>query len=113
MKLREAAERHEQKVTKNIVDLECLDINAEVQPRESTDKAGKLYKYNVTVIDGIEYRIPGSVLGQIKELLKKLPNTQFITVTKAGTGLATRYNVMPFSREEKVSNSTTAPPYVQ
>ena len=60
---------------------------------------GEVFKYKYAVIDGQEYRVAGSVIGQIKTILEKMPNTKYVTVSKQGTGLSTRYIVMNFNEE--------------
>ena len=45
--------------------------------------------------DGIEYRVPKTVIKQIKTILEVSQNVKFVKVVKKGSGLATEYNVVP------------------
>lgn len=93
--LKDEAKAYEPRQTKNIAELEVVDVNVEIlESEEKTDSQGKKFKYKYFVKDGEEYRVPNSVLEQIQEILKVKPNQEKIKVTKTGTGLATKYKVI-------------------
>lgn len=103
--LREAAQAYEPPQTVNIAILEKIPIDMELADREGKDREGTPFKYKAALIDGNEYRVPGSVLGGIKAVLKKMPHIKYVTVDREGEGMATRYHVMPYVEsptEEKV-----------
>ena len=105
--LKESAMAYEPPTTLNIADLDKVPVNLEVKDGEGKDKEGEVFKYKYTEIEGKQYRIPGSVLGGIKSILKKIPDLKFISVIKDGQGMNTRYQVIPLTEfktgEEKVS----------
>lgn len=92
--LKENAANYEQAKTKNIADLEIVDVNALMEVRDSIDLEGKEYKYNVIVVDKEEYRVPDCVLRDLKFILTKKPTLKTFSVSKSGTGMGTRYQVL-------------------
>lgn len=94
--LREEAQAYEPKQTKNIAQLEKIPIDVELKDGEGKDKDGNVFKYKYAEIDGIQYRVPGTVIGGIKSILKKMPHVKYVTVDREGTGMATEYHVMPY-----------------
>ena len=102
--LKESAMAYEPPQTLNIADLDKIPIDLDVKDGEGKDKDGEMFKYKYTTIDGKDYRIAGSVLGGIKAILQKMPTLEFVTVIKQGTGMNTRYTVMPYiaATEEKI-----------
>jgi len=93
--IKQEAEAYTSIETKNVVDLESLDISLEMETREFTDKEDKPFTVNVVVIDDVEYRVPTTVLKQIKAILEVKPNLKKVKVTKSGEGLKTTYQVIP------------------
>lgn len=97
-KLNEEAEMYVPPKTGNIADLQFVDIYAMDLFDGSGVSDGQEFKYKFIKIGEQEYRVPNTVLGGIKEVIKKMPQTKLITVTKQGEGKATRYNVMPYTQ---------------
>ena len=93
--LKDEASNYEAPKTKNIADLEKVDVNLNLEDREGKDNDGQVFKYKVIVIDGDDYRVPGSVIGSLKSLLEKKPDLKTVSVSKQGTGMNTRYTVIP------------------
>ena len=92
----EGAKSFEPKSMKNIADLEVVTTDVQfVENEERKDSEGKQYIVNYITIDGQEYRVPNSVLEQLKAILKEKPDLKGFKVTKIGTGLNTKYNVFP------------------
>lgn len=102
--IREEAMAYMPPLTKNIADLEHFSIDLELFDGEGKDKEEKEFKYKFILVNDIEYRVPGSVLGGIKTILKKFPKTKYVSVLKDGEKLNTRYQVIPMTTvmEEKV-----------
>ena len=100
--LKEEAMAYEPPQTLNIADLESFPVDIEVFDGEGKDKEGQAFKYKFAKIDGKEYRIAGSILGGIKAILQKMPNTKNVSVIKQGQGMNTRYQVIPYT-ENKVT----------
>ena len=103
--LKESAQAWEPRQTLNIADLDKVPVNVELKDATGTDSSGENFTYKYAEIEGKEYRVPGTVIGQTKAILAKMPNLQFITVTKQGVGMNTRYMVMPYTEtpEEPVN----------
>ena len=95
--IKEAAVKYEAPTTMNVADLEKFPIDVELKDGSGKDKDGVEFKYKYAVIDGQEYRVPGSVLGGIKAILVKLPDLKFVSVIKTGQNLNTRYQVVPIT----------------
>jgi hypothetical protein len=91
--IKEEAERYEPKQTLNIADLDRVDLSFPLEPRTGTDKDGKEFDYKVMVANGQEYRVPNTVLEEIKKMLDLKPDLKAVKVEKSGSGLSTRYTV--------------------
>ena len=107
--LKESAMAYEPPQTLNIADLDKIPIDLEVKDGEGKDKDGEVFKYKYTTIKDKDYRIAGSILGGIKAILSKMPNLKYFSVIKTGSGMNTRYQVVPVIEEEKVVTETVAP----
>ena len=91
--LRDEAQAYTPKQTLNIADLDRVDLTWNLEDRSGTDSEGKEFDYKVMVVNSIEYRVPNSVLEEVKKILKLKPDTKFVKVSKSGSGLSTRYSV--------------------
>ena len=87
--------------TKNIADLKevLIDVDLIDDEFEVTDKITKLpkvVKQKIIVVDNEKYRVPSSVIGQLKVILEDNPNCKKFKVKKSGTTMDdTRYQVIP------------------
>lgn len=88
--IKDEAKAYEPSKTKNIADLEKVPVEMPVDDRE-----GDYGKYKVIVIDGVDYRIPASVIATLKTLLEDKPSMEFFKVVKSGEGMKTQYTVVP------------------
>jgi hypothetical protein len=93
--LMEEAKAFKPQQTRNIADLEIVDTSCQVLDREALDNENKPFKYKVIIVDGVDYRIPGSVLSSLKEITAKKPDLKKFSVSKVGTGMNTKYTVIP------------------
>ncbi len=95
--LKEAAKKYEPKRMKNIADLEVVRTDFEiVQNEEREDAEGKPYTVSYFVQGGEEYRVPATVLEQLKKLLEAKPELKTFKVSKTGEGKhGTKYQVIP------------------
>ena len=97
--LKEEAKAYEPKQTKNIAELDkvSIDIATEDDEFECADEAGNtiVFQQKVAIIDGLKYRVPNSVLNQLKVLIEDNPNLKNFKVKKSGQGLNTEYIVIP------------------
>lgn len=93
--LRDSAKNFVPKTTKNIAELEVVSLDYPIQEREGVNNDGKTFEYKVVIVGEEEYRIPNSVLADIKSILSAKPNLKTVKVIKKGAGLATQYSVIP------------------
>ena len=94
--LSEFAKTYVPATTKNISDLKEVSTNLQLIDREGTDKTGNSYKYKVIVVEGIDYRVPSSVIGNLKAILEKKPSmTKFSVARQGKTKDDTKYTVIP------------------
>ena len=94
--IKEVAKAYTAPHTRNIAELQQVNIETmQLEDREGTDNKGEPFNYKVTIVDGEDYRVPGSVIGSIKGILEKKPTLKLISVSKTGDGLNTRYTVIP------------------
>jgi len=95
---KETAEEYEPKRTANIADLDKFDISEPIEKKEGKDNEGKVFKYNVLVRDGIDYRVPNTVMETVKGILaanvKHDKEVTTFSVEKTGEGMATKYQVI-------------------
>lgn len=92
--LKEEAETYVAKKTKNIADLDIVPVNLDVFEETGTDKEGKEFTYKYVLWEGENYRVPNTVLDDLKTMVKENPKLEFIKVIKEGEGLGTRYKVV-------------------
>jgi len=87
--------------TKNIADLQEVSTEIDLidDEFEFTDKVTKQVKtvtQKVIIVEGEQYRVPVSVISQLKVVLEDNPNCQKFKVKKTGTTMDdTRYQVIP------------------
>lgn len=93
--LKEEALAYQPKETLNIADLDKFSVNIELFDGEGTDKEGQTFVYKYAEINGKQYRVAGSIIGGIKALLGKMPNLEYVSVIKQGSGMNTKYQVVP------------------
>ena len=94
--LKQEAQAYEPPQTLNIADLDKIPVNLELLDGHGKNKEGEEFTYKYVVIDEKEYRVAGSILGGIKALLQKMPNLEYVSVIKMGSGMNTRYQVAPY-----------------
>ena len=94
--LKEAAGTYIPPKTLNIADLNKVPVDVELKDGEGARTNGEKFQYKYISVEGQEYRVPGTVIGGIKAILKELPDTKFIKVLKEGEGkTGTKYQVIP------------------
>jgi hypothetical protein len=87
--------------TKNIADLKDVSTDLDLIDDEFTvtdkiTKQEKVVKQKIIVVEGEQYRVPNSVIGQLKIILEDNPNCKKFKVKKSGTTMDdTRYQVIP------------------
>jgi len=93
--IKEEAMAYEPNTTKNIAELKQVPVNMDVVTEVHQDKDGKDFTVKIFETNEGRFRIPNIVLGQLKSLLEKMPNLEFFSVIKNGSGLNTTYQVIP------------------
>jgi hypothetical protein len=93
--IKEMAQAYEPKTTKNIAELQRVRCDMEVEEKTYTDKDNKEFSVLVAEIDGEDYRVPLSVLKDLKILLEDDPEIEYFKVLKSGEGMNTKYTVKP------------------
>lgn len=94
--LKDTAQGFIPKQTKNIAELDVVSIDSEVfNDGLGIDNDGKEFRYSYIKLNNEEFRIPNSVLGQLKDILEETPKLIKFKVKRTGEGLKTRYTVIP------------------
>ena len=72
-------------------------ISVDLETIEKVFNEGKQDEFSaiITEIDGVEYRVPKTVLKQLKQLLTDDDSFDKFKVIKSGTGKNTTYQVVP------------------
>ncbi len=103
-KISEYAKDYEpQQTTKNIADLEKVSVDCELvdDEFELIDKVTKLpktIKQKLIIVDQENYRVPVTVIQQLKVLIEDNPKLKNFKVKKSGTTKDdTRYQVIPLA----------------
>ncbi len=93
--LKQEAEQYEpQTKTLNIADLDKVSVDVVVED-DSYEYEGEVIKIKVITVDGEKYRVPISVLNNLKVLLIDNDKIKFFKVRKTGEKLDTRYTCIP------------------
>ena len=107
--IKESAQAWMPKQTKNIADLPEVSVDLQISedPYDVEEKDGTIKTVNQKVvnINGENYRIPESVLEQLQSQLKDRPGLKKFRVDKKGTGLGTKYTVIPLDTDVVKDNT--------
>jgi len=93
--IKEAAEQFEPTTTKNISELESVSVDLELYEKTFKQGTPDEFTIKVTRIDDVEYRVPITVLADLKAILEKKPGLKEFAVSKSGQGMNTSYTVIP------------------
>ncbi|MCK5176112.1 MAG: hypothetical protein KAQ92_00160 [Candidatus Aenigmarchaeota archaeon] len=91
----EAQEYESPTKTRNIIEIDQVSVNAVIEDDNFTNKDGEEVKQKVIVVDGEKYRVPVSVINNLKVILEDNKNLKEFKVRKVGEGMDTRYTVIP------------------
>jgi len=104
--LLDEAKAYEPQRTHNIADLPKVSVTLDVQDDEfeTQDDNGqpKTVKQKVILVGGAKYRVPNSVLNQLKVLVEDNPKLTHFKVKRTGQGLNTDYTVIPMLGDAEV-----------
>ena len=95
MNIRDTAKDFVSITTKNIADLGSVSVDLELQEESFMNAEGKEVRIKVAVVDGTKYRVPMSVIRDLKAILEVKPKLKAFKVLKQGTGMNTTYITMP------------------
>ena len=94
--LGEVAEQYVPEKTKVISDLDEVSIDLTTDIYVGVGDDGKTFNYYYIVVGDVKYRVPQSVLSQLKVFRKEKPDMKLFKVNRVGTGITdTRYTVIP------------------
>jgi len=97
--IKEEAQGFEPKASiKNIADLS--EVSTELELFTETGKnneTGEEFSYKYFEVNGEKYRVPNKVIGDLKVILEENPNLKKFKVKRVGTGLDTKYTLIPLS----------------
>lgn len=88
--IQERAKAYEPKKIPTIAELPSVDTSAEIFEENAAE-----FPYAYIVVNGTNYKVPNSVLADLKEQLAENPALKSFKVRKSGDGLNTRYAVIP------------------
>jgi len=95
MNIKEFAKEYVPQQMKNIAELEVIRTDIEIKKEVREDQSHEKYTVMFVVINDEEYRVPGSVVGQLKTLLESKPDLASFKVVRTGQGMGTKYQVIP------------------
>lgn len=75
--------------------LQKVSLDLDVEREQRTDSDGHVFVLYIAEIDRQKYRVPITVMRQIKELKKIIPQLKYFIVKKQGEGIQTQYIVLP------------------
>jgi len=90
--LKEEAKEFEPKQTKNIADLKTVSVDLVLEDETEVE-----FPYKFITIDNERYRVPSSVIANLKAILEENQDLKTFKVKKTGEGLKTEYTVIPLA----------------
>lgn len=91
--IKELANNYIPKTMKNITELQSIPTELVIYHQNIDEEHD--YECNFAEVNGVKYRLPDSVLKDLKEILKKKPTLKTFSVSKSGEGKQTKYTVIP------------------
>lgn len=92
--LKDFAKAYEPKQMGNIADLKIVNTSVDIKTETRKDKDNAEYTVSFIVLDGMEYRVPMSIIEQLKAIIESKPELKTFKVNKTGTGMGTKYQVI-------------------
>ena len=93
----EEAAEYEPATTANIADLEKVSTASPIETKIFKEGTEDEFKIKVINVDGKDYRVPFVVFSNLKAILEEKQDLKFFKVKKDGTGMQTRYTVIPLA----------------
>ena len=94
MDIKQFAKEFEPQQMKNIADLEIVRADIEIHEEVRKNQDEEEYKVIFIIVEGEEYRVPPSVITQLKTLIEEKPDLKTFKVKKSGQGMGTKYQVI-------------------
>jgi hypothetical protein len=90
-KLIDEAKAYEAKAKVNNI-AELTTVSTELDVKEDLEAE---FPYKYVQVEGLKYKVPSSVLANLKAILEENPNLKKFKVKRTGEGMDTRYTVIP------------------
>jgi len=91
---KEEAQAYEPKKTPIVSELKEVSLNNPISTQSGFDANNKAFEYYTVTVDGIDYRVPNSVMEQVQTLMEQKPDIKKIKVVKKGEGMNSKYTVV-------------------
>lgn len=85
------------KITKNISELPIVSVDVFMEEETFKGTDGEPVTIKVVEVNGERYRVPASVLKDLKVVLEDNPQLKSFKVKRAGEGMNTRYTLIPMN----------------
>ena len=79
----------------SICELDLISVEADIKRVTRNRKDGTAFNVNEIEVLGKTYRVPNSVVRDLKVIIQSKPDLKTFKVVKSGQGLATQYTVVP------------------
>jgi hypothetical protein len=93
--IKDSAINYKPKTAKNISELKAVSVNLILQEEIGRDQDGIEYSFHYILVENEKYRIPDTVLKDLKQILEKKPSLKTFSVSRSGEGRNTKYTVIP------------------
>jgi len=91
--IKDSAKAYEPKTTKNISELKEVLADMDLQHKIVNEGTKEEFSYDYIMVKDEEYRVPKTVLKQLKAQLEE-KDVKMFKVNKTGEGLSTEYTVV-------------------
>lgn len=93
--IKDTAKAYTPKSVKNISELKSVSVDLVIFEETGNKGTDEEFTYKYVEVNDEKYRMPDSVLRDLKAILDKKPNLKTFAVTKQGEGRNTRYITVP------------------
>ena len=96
MDLKQTAQEFEVNTMKNVAELALVSVDVELKEEQKENSMGESYVVKYFEQNGEKYRVPFTVLKNLKAILEKKPGLKTFCVSRSGTTKEdTKYTVIP------------------
>ena len=95
--LKDTANSYIPPTTRNISELDNVFVNIEVRNKIVHEGEHDQFSYDYITVDEEDYRVPKTVIAQLKVQLEANPDLKLFSVSRTGEGMKTAYTVIPIS----------------